>query len=70
MAASMFFLDPTVIEEVSLESWRRLFDDVGWPASLDSKRDTFEHEDVLNSLRSDPDARLCAAGGIRYAFHG
>jgi len=53
MQLPLAFLDATAVEEVSIELWHRLFDQVGWPSSLDERRDVFVHTDVVSALESD-----------------
>ena len=50
MQVPLAHLDASVIEEVSLDLWRELFDAVGWPVSLAGKKREFSHEDVLQAF--------------------
>lgn len=47
------FIDPVVVEEVSLPIWRELFDAVGWPASLSAKSDTLTYEEIHAAFERD-----------------
>lgn len=47
------FIDPVVVEEVSLPLWRELFEAIGWPASLSGKREAFTYDDIHAALDRD-----------------
>jgi len=53
MQLPLAFLDGSAIEEVTIGLWQRVFDVVGWPASIASKKTSFTHEDVLTALQAD-----------------
>jgi hypothetical protein len=53
MQLSLDFLDASAIEEVPVTLWREVFDALGWPASLEGKRETFTHADVAEAIRRD-----------------
>jgi len=53
MQLPLAYFDASVIEEVPIDLWRQVFDDVGWLATLDSKRQTFTHADVLDAFEHD-----------------
>jgi hypothetical protein len=53
MNLPLAFLDAAVIEEVPVDLWRELLDTTGWPASLEGKRSSFSHADVLDALEKD-----------------
>lgn len=53
MQLPLAYLDAAVIEEVSVDLWREVFEAVGWPASLVEKHDTFTHADVLHAFEQD-----------------
>jgi hypothetical protein len=53
MQIPLAHLDTAVIEEVPIDLWRRVFEAVGWPASLAVKKDSFSHDDVLTAFETD-----------------
>lgn len=53
MQLPLAYLDGSVVEEVSLDLWRKLFLVVGWPESLKSKKKSFDHDEVLAALQGD-----------------
>lgn len=53
MALPLAYLDAAVIEEVSLDTWKDVFDFVGWPVSLMDRRASFTHENVLQAFQKD-----------------
>lgn len=53
MQIPLAYIDSAVLEEVSLPLWRELFEAVGWPESIASKRTTFTHEDILGAIQRD-----------------
>jgi len=53
MQVPLLFLDQTVLEEVRPSLWIRVFDAVGWPESLQSKRDSLRPPDVRHALERD-----------------
>jgi len=53
MQLPLAYLDAAVIEEVPIEVWREIFEATGWPESLESKRSSFGHQDVLHALEQD-----------------
>lgn len=53
MQLPLAHFDASVIEEVPTDLWRLVFDAVGWPATLESKRPSFSHADVLDAFERD-----------------
>ena len=53
MQLPLSYLDASAIEEVPVDLWRTVFDELGWPSSLDNKRATFSHRDVQEAIRND-----------------
>jgi hypothetical protein len=53
MQLPLAYLDGSVVEEVSLDLWRKLFQVVGWPESLKTQKKSFNHEEVLSALQGD-----------------
>jgi hypothetical protein len=53
MPLPLAHLDAAVIEEVSLDTWKDVFDFVGWPDSLMGRRASFTHENVLEAFQKD-----------------
>lgn len=53
MQPSIAFINPVVIEEVSLPLWRELFDAIGWPSSIASAGDSLTHESITDALQRD-----------------
>lgn len=53
MQLPLAYLDAAVVEEVPVDLWRQLFDEVGWPATLASRRQDFGHADVLAAFEQD-----------------
>jgi len=53
MPLPLAYLDAAVIEEVSLDTWKDVFDFVGWPDSLMGRRASFTHENVLEAFQND-----------------
>jgi hypothetical protein len=53
MQLPLAYLDAAAIEEVPIEVWKDVFDNVGWPPSLASQRDSFGHKDILRSFAED-----------------
>jgi hypothetical protein len=53
LSLPLAFLDSAVVEEIPIARWRELFSAIGWPASLQSKIDSFGHDDVLAAFQSD-----------------
>ena len=53
MSLPLAYFDAAVVEEVPIDLWQQMFDTVGWPASLRSRRDTFTHADVLEAFMRD-----------------
>ena len=53
MPLPLAYLDAAVIEEVSLDTWKDVFDFVGWPKSLMGRRASFTHENVLEAFQKD-----------------
>lgn len=53
MQLPLAYLDASAIEEVPTDLWRKVFNTVGWPTSLASKRDAFTHADVLAAFERD-----------------
>ena len=53
MPLPLAYLDAAVIEEVSLDTWKDVFDFVGWPNSLMASRASFTHENVLQAFQKD-----------------
>lgn len=54
MQLPLAYLDAAAIEEVPIEVWKDVFDVVGWPPSLASKRDSFGYKDILRAFAEDP----------------
>lgn len=50
MQVPLAHLDAAAIEEVSIDLWRELFDEVGWPTSLAGKKHGLSHRDVLEAF--------------------
>ncbi len=44
-------MDSTVLEEVPIALWTELFEAVGWPDSLATKRTTFTYDDLLDAIQ-------------------
>ena len=53
MQLPLAHLDASVIEEVPLVLWRKVFEAVGWPASVAGKKGRFTHSDVLEAFERD-----------------
>jgi hypothetical protein len=53
MPIPLAFLDAAVVEEVPVDLWRRIFDEVGWPASLRVHAESFTHADVVEAFARD-----------------
>jgi hypothetical protein len=53
MQLPLAYLDAAAIEKVPIEVWKNVFDAVGWPASLASRRDSFGHKDILRAFAED-----------------
>lgn len=53
MPLPLAYLDAAVIEEVSLDTWKDVFDFVGWPDSLMGRCASFTHENVLQAFQKD-----------------
>lgn len=53
LSLPLTFLDSTVVEEIPISRWHELFRVVGWPASIQHKKDSFGHDDVLAAFESD-----------------
>lgn len=53
MQLPLAYLDASVIEEISLDLWRKVFEVVGWPSSIVGKPNTFTHDDVFHSFEHD-----------------
>lgn len=56
MQLPLAYLDATVIEEVPVDLWRKLFQEIGWPESLVGRKNSFAHKDVLDSFEHDDPA--------------
>jgi hypothetical protein len=53
MQLPLAYLDVSAIEEVPVDLWIEVFEALGWPASLATKRDKVTHENVRDALRND-----------------
>ena len=53
MQVPLAYLDPSAIEELPLALWRKVFEELGWPASLCDKQADFTYDDVRDALRND-----------------
>lgn len=53
MSLPLAYLDAAVVEEVPIDLWRQVFDQVGWPASLDSRRQTLSHAAIVDAFARD-----------------
>jgi hypothetical protein len=53
MQLPLAYLDRAAIEEVSIDLWKDVFNVVGWPSSLTSKRDSFAHDDIVSAFAKD-----------------
>lgn len=53
MQLPLAHLDASVIEEVPIVLWRKVFEAVGWPASLAGKKGRFTHAEVLHAFERD-----------------
>jgi hypothetical protein len=53
MQLPLAYLDATVVEEIPIELWRQLFDEIGWPPSLTTSRRDLTHAAVLEALEQD-----------------
>ena len=47
------YLDRAAIEEVPIDTWKDVFDALGWSRSLTKKRDALGYDDILNSFAQD-----------------
>lgn len=68
MQLPLAYLDVSVVEAVPIELWRRVFDEVGWPSSLDNKRSALTHVDILDAFQRDilPDGLLLAFDALNW----
>jgi hypothetical protein len=54
MQLPLAYLDRAAIEEVSIDLWKDVFNVVGWPSSLTSKRDSFfAHDEIVSAFAKD-----------------
>jgi hypothetical protein len=53
MQLPLVYLDRAVIEEISIDQWKEVFDVVGWPSSLTDKRDSVAHDEIVSSFAKD-----------------
>jgi hypothetical protein len=53
MSLPLAYLDAAVVEEVPMDLWHRVFEEVGWPASLRPNAESFTHADVLDAFARD-----------------
>jgi len=53
MQIPLAYANLDVIEEVSLSLWRNLFKTLGWPTSLDDKKDSLTHDEIMVAFRND-----------------
>jgi hypothetical protein len=61
MQLPLAYLNAAVIEEVPIELWTEVFDAAGWPASLQKKRGSLSHVDILPALQEDASDGLLQA---------
>lgn len=54
MQLPLAYLDAAAIEEVPIDVWKDVFENVGWPPSLASQRDSFGHKNILRAFAEDP----------------
>lgn len=56
------YLDAAALEEVPLPLWREVFEAVGWLSSLEAKKQSFTHAELLGALATDaPSVELLEA---------
>src|SRR5438132_5022 len=53
MSLPLAYLDAAVVEEIPVDLWRRVFEEIGWPASLLPHAESFTHADVLEAFGRD-----------------
>lgn len=53
MKLSLAYFDQSMIEAVSVDLWREIFDAVGWPSSLAGKHKSLTHADVWGAISQD-----------------
>lgn len=53
MQIPLAHIDSALLEGVPIPLWTELFEAVGWPESLTSKRATFTHDEVLEAIQRD-----------------
>lgn len=69
MKLPLAYLDATFLEEVPLPLWRDVFDAVGWLSSLEGKKQSFTHTDLLEAFAADaPTEELLEAMEALHVF--
>ena len=53
MQLPLMYLDAAAIEEVPIDLWRDVFDAIGWPSSLETKRGSFGYQDIRDAFQKD-----------------
>jgi|GEM_PF-5309344 len=53
MSLPLAYLDAAVVEELPVDLWCQAFDQIGWPASLVSRRTALSHAEIVEAFARD-----------------